>query len=101
MRIDAFRKRQFVPKAINHNSIVDRHIRSTVKTLPATLPELNSKDLGPRTEATGTHVFNCGFAELIIGFDVGNIFWLAFLCGKLNSVLKSPNVTLATIKNLD
>ena len=41
-----------------------------------------------------------GFAELIIGFDKGNIVWLVFLYGKVNSVLKSPEETLSPINNL-
>ncbi len=44
---------QFVTESININSLVDHYIWSTIKTLPATLPESNSMDRGPRTGVTG------------------------------------------------
>ncbi len=44
---------QFVTESININSLVDHYIWSTIKTLPATLPESNYMDLGPRTGVTG------------------------------------------------
>ena len=36
---DAYLKRQFVTESTNINSLADHHIWSTIKTLPATLPE--------------------------------------------------------------
>ena len=36
-----------------NNSLADHHIWSTIKTLPATLPEPCSMDRGPRTGVTG------------------------------------------------
>ena len=41
---DAYTKRQFVTESININSLADHHIWSTIKTLPATLPEPRFKD---------------------------------------------------------
>ena len=41
-------------ESININSLADHHIWSTIKTLPATLPEPSSMDRGPRTGVTGT-----------------------------------------------
>ena len=48
-KFDAYLKRQFVTESININSLADHHIWSTIKTLPATLPEPSSMDRGPRT----------------------------------------------------
>ena len=42
-----------VTESININSLADHHIWSTIKTLPATLPEPSSMDRGPRTGVTG------------------------------------------------
>ena len=50
---DAYPQRQFVTESININSLADHHIWSTIKTLPATLPEPSSMDRGPRTGVTG------------------------------------------------
>ena len=36
---DAYPQRQSVTESININSLTDHHIWSTIKTLPATLPE--------------------------------------------------------------
>ena len=36
----------------NINSLADHHIWSTIKTLPATLPELMIMDRGPQTGVT-------------------------------------------------
>ena len=69
------------------------------QNLARKLPEPRFMDLGTRTRITGACVLDSGFAELIIGFDKGNIVWLMFLYGKVNSVLKSPEVTLSLIKN--
>ena len=44
MRFDAYLKRQFVTESTNINSLADHHIWSTIKTLPATLPEPSFKD---------------------------------------------------------
>ena len=41
---DAYPKRQFVTESMNINSVVDHSIWSTIKTLPATLPEPRFKD---------------------------------------------------------
>ena len=54
---DAYTKRQFVTESTNINSLADHHIWSTIKTLPATLPEPSSRDRGPRTRVTGTLFF--------------------------------------------
>ena len=43
---DAYPKRQSVTESININSLADHHIWSTIKTLPATLPEPSSMDRG-------------------------------------------------------
>jgi hypothetical protein len=48
---EAFSKRQFVTESININSLVDHHIRLTIKTLLTTLPEPSSMDRGPRKVA--------------------------------------------------
>ena len=53
MRFDAYPQRQFVTESININSLADHHIWSTIKTLPATLPEPSSMDRGPLTGVTG------------------------------------------------
>ena len=53
MRFDAYPQRQFVTESININSLADHLIWSTIKTLPATLPEPSSMDRGPRTGVTG------------------------------------------------
>ena len=37
----------------NINSLADHHIWSTIKTLPATLPEPSSMDRGPRNRVSG------------------------------------------------
>ena len=44
---DAYTKRQFVTGSHNINSLADHHIWSTIKTLPATLPELGTVGHGP------------------------------------------------------
>ena len=49
MGFKAYPQRQFVTESININSLTDHHIWSTIKTLPATLPELRTMDRGPRT----------------------------------------------------
>jgi hypothetical protein len=45
--VDACTKRQFVTESNNINSLADHYIWSTIKTLPATLPELRTVDHGP------------------------------------------------------
>jgi hypothetical protein len=52
MRFDAYPQRQFVTESININSLAYRHIWSTIKTLPATLPEPSSKVRGWSAEVT-------------------------------------------------
>ena len=54
-------------------------------------------DRGPRTDASRTRVLDRVFTELIVGFDMGNIAWLAFFYGKVNGVLKSNDLTPTTI----
>jgi hypothetical protein len=46
VKFDAYPKRQFVTESININSLADHHIWSTIKTVPATLPEPSSKVQG-------------------------------------------------------
>jgi hypothetical protein len=70
------------------------------QNLARNLPELRFMDRGTRTRITVVCVLDSGLAELIIGFDKGNIVWLVFLYGKVNSVLKSPEETLSPIKIL-
>jgi hypothetical protein len=53
MRFDAYPQRQFVTESININSLADHHIWSTIKTLPATLPEPSSVVRGPSFEDQG------------------------------------------------
>ena len=63
---DAYPQRQFMTESINNNRLADHHIWSTIKTLPATLPEPSSKVPGsspkhicPRTSATGSIASGC------------------------------------------
>ncbi len=48
-RLDALLKRQSVTESSYNNSLADHHIWSTIKTLPATLPEPSSMDRQPPT----------------------------------------------------
>ena len=41
---EAYIQRQFVTESTNINSLADHHIWSTIKTLPATLPEPSFKN---------------------------------------------------------
>ena len=50
---DAYPKRQFVTESININSLAYHLIWSTIKTLPATLPELSFKVQGSSAGVTG------------------------------------------------
>ena len=52
-KFDAYPQRQFVTESININSLADHSIWSTIKTLPATLPEPRSVVRGPSFEAQG------------------------------------------------
>ena len=52
-RFDASHKRHPVTETSYINRLANRPYRSTVKTLPATLPEPSSMDRGPRTGVTG------------------------------------------------
>ena len=52
MKSDAYPKRQLAAEYIYINSLVDHHIWSIIKILPATLSEPSSMDRGPRTGAT-------------------------------------------------
>jgi hypothetical protein len=49
---DAFPKHQSVTESSYNNSLAERHIWSTIKTLPATLPAPSSMGRGPRTGVT-------------------------------------------------
>ena len=44
---EACTQRQFMTESSYNNSLADHHIWSTIKTLPATLPEPCSMDRGP------------------------------------------------------
>ena len=50
---EAYTQRQFVTESNNINGLADHHIWSTIKNLPATLPEPSSMNRGPRTGVTG------------------------------------------------
>ena len=50
---EAYTQRHFVTESSNINSLAYHHIWSTMKTLPATLPEPSFKDRGPQTGVTG------------------------------------------------
>jgi hypothetical protein len=52
-KFDAYPQRQSVTESININSLTDHHTWSTIKTLPATLPEPSSVVRGPRFDAQG------------------------------------------------
>ena len=52
-KFDAYPQRQFVTESININSLTDHHIWSTIKTLPATLPEPRSVVRGWSAGVTG------------------------------------------------
>ena len=52
-KFDAYPQRQSVTESIYINSLADHHIWSTIKTLPATLPEPRSVVRGPSFEAQG------------------------------------------------
>ena len=49
---EALPKHQFMNESNNINSLADHYIWSTIKTLPATLPEPSSMDRGSRTGVT-------------------------------------------------
>jgi hypothetical protein len=51
-KFDTYLKREFVTESINIKGLADHHIWSTIKTLPAALPEPSSMDRGPRTGVT-------------------------------------------------
>ena len=52
-KFDAYPQRQSVIESSYNNSLADRHIWSTIKTLPATLPEPKTVVRGPRSEFHG------------------------------------------------
>jgi hypothetical protein len=64
---DAYPQRQCVTESININSLADRHIWSTIKTLPATLPEPRSVVRGPSFEAQGPSFTDHCLAATAIG----------------------------------
>jgi hypothetical protein len=47
-KFDAYPQRQSVTESSYNNSLACHRIWSTIKTLPATLPELRAMDRGPR-----------------------------------------------------
>ena len=69
--VRGYLKRQFVTESININSLADHHIWSTIKTLPATLPEPSSMDRGPRTGVTGAVSQTDLDVRLGVGVDDG------------------------------
>ena len=69
------------------------------QNLLATLRESISMGRELWTWVNGTCVLDCGLTELIIGLDMSNIVSLAFLYGKVNSILNSSKVKLSPIKN--
>ena len=79
---EALPKHQFMIESTNINSLADHYIWSTIKTLPATLPEPSSMDRGPRTRVTGTvslsDLYVCKGVGVYIGcrlLRVGPWFW--------------------------
>ena len=52
-KFDAYPQRQFVTESTNINSLADHHIWSTIKTLPATLPEPSFNVRGSSAGVTG------------------------------------------------
>ena len=52
-KFDAYPQRQSVTESININSLTDHHIWSTIKTLPATLPEPSFEDRGSSFKRRG------------------------------------------------
>ena len=79
---EALPKHQFMTESTNINSLADHYIWSTIKTLPATLPEPSSMDRGPRTRVTGTvslsDLYVCKGVGVYIGcrlLRVGPWFW--------------------------
>ena len=63
-KFDAYPQRQFVTESSYNNSLAYHHIWSTIKTLPATLPEPCSMDRGPRTGVTeGVSLSDLDFIE--------------------------------------
>ena len=77
---DAYTKRQFVTESTNINSLADHRIWSTIKTLPATLPEPSSLDHGPRTGVTGAvSASDLHLCEGVGAQDAGGGPWIADL----------------------
>ena len=76
MRFDAYPQRQFVTESTNINSLAGHHIWSTIKTLPATLPEPSSMVHGSRTTDHGSQTGVTGAVShsyLDIGQGVGRL----------------------------
>ena len=65
-KFDAYLKRQFVNESTNINSLADHHIWSTIKTLPATLPEPSFKD----------EVSSVGVTEAVCQSDLDTCQWV-------------------------
>ena len=64
---DTYPQRQFVTESININSLADHHIWSTIKTLPATLPEPSFKVQVSSAGVTGA----VSASDLDVCFGVG------------------------------
>ena len=64
---EAYTQRQFATESTNINSLADHHIWSTIKTLPATLPEPSFKDGVSSAGVTGAVCQS----DLNIGHGVG------------------------------
>jgi hypothetical protein len=65
-KFDAYPQRQFVTESSYNNSLADHHTWSTIKTLPATLPELRTTDRGPRTGVTSAlSYFKTPYSKLL------------------------------------
>ena len=76
MRFDAYLKRQFIAESNNINILMDHPIWSTIKNLPATLPEPRSVVRGPSYDAQGPNFTDhCPAAT-----DRGPGLLRAFLC---------------------
>ena len=63
-RFDALRERQFVTESTYINSLANLAYRSTIKTLPATLPELRARFRGPPVRAPRSTDRGCRYRLL-------------------------------------
>ena len=74
-RFDAYYKRQPVTETSYINRLANCLYRSTVKTLPATLPEPWSESQGPSTKVRGPRALSRGSWVLDLGLAVA-IGWI-------------------------